>query len=141
MEIFFETLGKAIEESGRQCYTTEIELNIENLDETIEITPITYFLWSTTIIAPNDTSILKVKLFHQTTCKQLWIDSWEGIKAVAFLYLGKVEPLGRATIFWPYVTGEVTGLDLRGVMIGDYVLKLQASNENLGKIILQHKVL
>lgn len=140
MQKFFETLGQALEETRRGNFFIINEEELKDYNSMIEL-PSGYFLWSTRIIATKDTDIKTVELFDCINRQEIWRDYWSGIKAIAYLYLGKVEEKGIATIFWPYITGGVTGLNLTNSITRDHVLRLQTHKENLGLITLQHRLL
>jgi len=116
-------LGEAIKKTGGTVFQYIEEVVIPKEDGSLDINlPIGHLLWATRINVDDDDTIDQIKLYRHTVYR--FEDYWEGIKAIAYIYLGRVELPGFATIFWSHVFGQVEGLDLREEMIGHWKLRI-----------------
>jgi len=137
MNRMIELLGEARKKTGGMMLQYIVEAVIPKEDGSLDIDlPVGHLLWATRIHVHDDNTIYQIKLYHRTICR--FEDYWQGIKATAYIYLGRVEPPGFATIFWSHVFGQVEGLDLREKMMGLWKLRIIPNTEEKIKVRLQY---
>jgi len=116
-----------------------VEAVIPKEDGSLDIDlPVGYFLWATRINVHDD-AVWKIQVYRLNECR--FEDYWQGIKATIFMYLGRMEPPGFATIFWPHVFGKVEGLDLREEIVGRWKLRIIPNTEGKIKVKLAYMLI
>jgi len=101
--------------------------------------PVGHLLWATRVKVHDDDTIGQIKLYRLTECR--FEDYWQGIKATIYMYLGRIELPGFATILWPHVSGQVEGLDLREEIMGRWKLRIIPKTKGKIKVKLAYMLI